>query len=155
MRPERDRCGGRASVPPGFSLIELVTALAVAAVLAAATLPALGALERWSLARGASLAERHLMSARLGALSGRERLRVRLIGTTLETVDPAGRVKGRVSLDGDGFRALDSARLHPATLRYNARGQGSAGSLYLYRGRRGIRVVSNFVGRIRSHPFSF
>lgn len=155
MRSKKARRGKPAGIPHGFSLTELVAALAVTAAVAAAALPALGTLDRWSLARAASLAERHLMSARLGALSARRPLRVRLVGTSLETVDTAGRVTGKVALDGEGFRSLDSARLRPGTLRYNARGHGSAGSLYLYRGRRGVRVVSNFVGRIRSYAFSF
>lgn len=140
---------------PGFSLTELLWALALAGVLSAAALPALDILDRWSLARAATLAERHLVGARLAALSGRQPLRVRLTGKDLETLDSTGRVRARISLDGEGLRSLDSARLRPPVLRYNSRGHGSAGSLYLYRGRRGMRVVSNFVGRIRSYGFGF
>lgn len=62
--------------------------------------------------------------------------------------DPDGRAVSRVALRR-GPLALDSARLRPATLRFNQRGQAAPGSVWLYRGRRGVRVVTNFLGRVR------
>jgi hypothetical protein len=57
------------------------------------------------------------------------------------------------SVGRSGDVALDSIRLRPATLRFNARGQAAPGSVYLYRRDRGVRLVSNFLGRIRQENF--
>jgi hypothetical protein len=121
-----------------------------------AVVPSIGVLDHVSLTRAARLAERHLSGTRLRALAGRDKLQVRMVApATLETVDAAGAIHARIDLAGGALRSLDSVRIRPATIRFNARGHGSAGSIYLYKGHRGIRVVSNFVGRIRRHSFRF
>jgi len=140
----------------GVTLIELSIAVAILGILLVLAVPATSVLDEWSLARAARLAEGTLTSARLTAIAHRRKLLVRARpGGVLETVDPAGAVLARLDLAASGVRAIDSVRLRPAAVRYNPRGHGSAGSIYLYRGRRGIRVVSNFVGRIRRHSFRF
>jgi hypothetical protein len=134
--------------------VEISIVVGLIGILAVTVLPALGALDRWSLSRGATLAERHLTGVRLRAVASRERLRVRVIPPgTLVTLDEADLVVDRLELSGPRNRFVDSVRIRPRTIGYNSRGHGSAGSLYLYRGDRGIRVVSNFVGRIRRHSF--
>jgi hypothetical protein len=55
----------------------------------------------------------------------------------------------RLALAGPDALPVDSLRVRPATLRFNARGQAAPGSVYLYRGRRSIRIVCNFLGRLR------
>lgn len=140
----------------GFTLIEVVACLSLLSLL----LLLLGArrdvFEQWSIARAAWLAERHLSGARLNALAHRRPVEVRLSGgRVLETVDRAGNVIARLDLRRSGLGPLDSVRVRPSRIRYNARGHGSAGSVYLYRGHRGERVVSNFIGRIRRHAFRF
>lgn len=140
----------------GVTLIEASLAIAVLGILLVSVIPAGSVTDEWSLARAARLTEGVLTRARLTAISRRHTLRVRAgTGFSLETVDQAGTIVSRVDLSASGIRAIDSLRIRPATLRYNPRGQGSAGSVYLFRGRRGIRVVSNFVGRIRRHGFRF
>ena len=132
--------------------MEILAVLAVAGV-ALGVAASWGAFDRIGLARAARLAESHLVRARLHALSSHAPTAVRLAGTRLELSDSAGALVSLVDLAGAGLAGLDSARLRPSLLRFNARGHGSPGSLYLYRGRRGIRVVSNFVGRVRLVPF--
>jgi len=140
----------------GFTLVEAALVLTALSILALLSLPHLDALDQWSIARAARLTERHLSGARLNALAHRRPLEVRLAGgRVLETVDRAGHVVARLDLRESGLRPLDSVRVRPSRIRYNARGHGSAGSVYLYRGHRGERVVSNFIGRIRRHAFRF
>jgi len=140
----------------GTTLVELSVAAALLGILFALAIPATSVLDEWSLARAARLAEGTLTRARLTAIAHRRPLLVRARpGGVLETVDRAGTVLARLDLSASGIRAIDSLRVRPAAVRYNARGHGSAGSIYLYRGRRGIRVVSNFIGRLRRHSFRF
>ncbi len=138
-----------------FTLVEIVLAVALLGVgLAAAT--AWGALDRLGLSWSARLAEAQLARARLRAVALRHPVRVALrAGHRLELSDAGGAVISVVDLGGSGLRALDSVRIRPDTIRYNPRGHGAAGSLYLYRGRRGIRLVSNFIGRVRRQSFGF
>lgn len=146
-RPGRER---------GFTLIEAIGAILILSILLLLLSPRLEALDQWSIARAARLVERHLSGARLHALATRRPVQVRLSGgRVLESVDGAGRILARLDLRRSGLRTLDSVRVRPSRIRYNPRGQGSAGSVYLYRGHRGERVVSNFVGRIRRHSFRF
>lgn len=153
-RPSGRRARPRA--PRGTTLPELLLALVLLATLTATVLGGLGALDRISLARSADLARGHLARARLEALARRQKVQVRSDGAGgLLLLDAAGRVLARVDLAGEGLLALDSVRVRPAVIRYNPRGQGSPGSVTLYRGRRGVRLVSNFLGRVRRHAFRF
>lgn len=136
----------------GFTLIEILAALAAVGILVTAAV-AWRSIDRFGLTRAARLAESHLVRARLHALTSHEPTEVTLSGTWLELKERSGAVLSRIDLAGAGFGRLDSVRIRPAILRFNARGHGSPGSLYLYRGRRGVRVVSNFVGRVRVVPF--
>lgn len=138
----------------GFTLVEMSVVIGLLGILLATALPATRAIDRWSLSRAARITERHLSGVRLRAMAHREKLHVRVISPgTLETVDAAGNVLARRDLAGPGTRYVDSVRVRPKALRFNSRGQGAAGSIYLYRGDRGIRIVSNFVGRVRRHSF--
>jgi len=140
----------------GFTLVETLTALALISLLLLVVAPQREVFDQWSIARAARLTERHLSGARLNALAHRRPVEVRLSGArVLETVDGGGRVVARLDLGRSGLGPLDSIRVRPPRVRYNARGHGSAGSIYLYRGHRGVRVVSNFIGRIRRHSFRF
>ncbi|MGH7540853.1 MAG: GspH/FimT family pseudopilin [Gemmatimonadota bacterium] len=146
---------GRA-VAPGITLPEILIALSLLALLTAAALQGFNALDHISLARSADLVQGHLARARLEALARRERVEVRsAAGGRLLIVDARGRVLERLDPAGDGLLRLDSVRVRPAVIRYNPRGQGSPGSIYLFRGHNGIRLVSNFIGRVRRHAFRF
>lgn len=146
--------GPRRSGTAGWTLIELVVVIALIGVAVALSAP-WRALDAIGLSRVARVAEVELARARLHAATRRVPVRVTLAGTRLVIRDANGRTVARTDLAGPGLRGLDSIRLRPATLRYNARGQASAGSLYLFRAGRGVRLVSNFVGRVRRQSFRY
>jgi len=146
------RAGRCTFAPRGFSLIELVLAIALVGIALAVAASSWGVIDRWSLARATRLAESHLTRARLLALASRGKTEVRSNGQWLELWEATGVLIDRIDL-GTGSGLADSIRLRPAVLRFNSRGHGSPGSLYLYRGRRGMRVISNFLGRVRTIPF--
>lgn len=137
----------------GFSIVELAIAIAIAGVAVALVIPR-GPLDRLGLTRAARVAESQLALARLHAVAAHAPTEVRLVGTQLEVSLRRGRLLSRVDLGRHGLGRIDSIRVRPATLRFNARGHGSSGSVYLYRGRYGIRLVSNFVGRVRAESLS-
>lgn len=138
----------------GVTLAEILLALALLGILAAAAAHGSGAIDALSLHRSADLAHGHLVRARLEALARREKVAVWSRGPgRLLLVGAAGRTLAEVDLGGEGLLALDSLRLRPSVIRYNPRGHGSAGTVTLYRGHRGIRLVVNFVGRVRRHAF--
>lgn len=136
----------------GFSLLEVVVALALAG-LTAAIVASRASLDEFGLTRAARLAESQLVRARLHALASHTTTEVRLVGKSLRVAPRGDSLLSRVDLATQALGQLDSVRLRPSTIRFNARGHGSPGSVYLYRGRRGIRLVSNFVGRVRAVPF--
>ncbi len=140
----------------GATLSEVSVALAVMAVSVTAAVPAFDVVDRVSLARSAEIARGHLARARLTALARRARVEVRLgRSNRLLLLDAGGNRIAEADVGGDGLLALDSLRIRPTSIRYNARGQGSPGSLYLYRGDRGVRLVSNFLGRVRKQRLQF
>lgn len=140
--------------PAGFTLLELTIVLAL--VLGGLALVAPASLaDKYALSRAGRLAESHLVRARLHAVASHSGATVTARGRALEMRDRGGALLTSVELAGGGLGALDSVRIRPAAIRFNARGQGSAGSIYLYRGRRGVRVLSNFVGRVRKSRFRF
>ena len=136
----------------GFSLVEVAVALAVTG-LAATVIISRGPLDGFSLTRAARVAESQLALARLHAVATHAPTAVTLAGTRLEVSRRGGSLLSRVDLGRHALGRIDSVRLQPSTLRFNARGHGSPGSIYLYRGERGIRLVSNFLGRVRAVPF--
>ncbi len=139
----------------GFTLPQLLAAVALLAIGFAIAIPVAGrALDAFSLRRSADLARGHLIRARTTAVARREAVRVRLaVDRNLRLEDADGGVLSTTHIHGGALLRLDSVRLRPATLRFNARGQAAPGSIYLYRGKRGVRLVSNFLGRIRRETF--
>lgn len=134
----------------GYTVLELTLALSLSGIVALAA--AVG-WRRWReaapLERAAAVAGGELARARGAAMARRSVLRLRVDeGGVLVLSDVGGREIRATRLQAAPFR-LDSVRLRPATLRFNARGQGSPGSLYLYRGDRAVRIVINFIGRVR------
>lgn len=149
--------GGRWSPRPeaGMTIVELLMVLVMLGLAAGIAADGLrrhrdaAALESAAdAARGRLAQARMLGVARRGVVE----LRVTPDGA-LELRGPDGDVVGVTPLVGGDFD-LDSARLRPGVLRYNARGQAAPGSLYLYRRGRGVRIVSNFIGRLRTERFA-
>ena len=134
----------------GCTTVELLIVVVLTAVAVAATAAGWRHWMRQSpLERAAEVARGELTRARSVAVGRRIVARVSVSERgELVLADDAGRRLRATPFRARPFR-LDSLRLRPPTLRINARGQGSAGSLYLYRGGRGIRIVVNFIGRIR------
>ena len=145
------RSDGRAR---GYTVVELLIVVVLAGVAVAGTA---AGWRHWAgeapLERAAAVARSELHRARSIATGRRIVARVRVSdrGELVLSDDGGRRIRSTPFL-APPFR-LDSLRLRPATLRVNARGQGTAGSLYLYRGGRGIRIVINFIGRIRVERF--
>lgn len=138
----------------GFTLLELLVVLAMTGILAGLGLEGLRVFREAAALRGAADATRgHMARARILAVTRRETVRIRLAESgDLVLLTPADEVLGRLPLTGRG-EPLDSARVAPVSLSYNARGQAAPGSVYLYRGDRGVRLVSNFLGRVREERF--
>jgi len=96
----------------------------------------------------------HLALARSLAIARREKIRVRRDESgdlVLLTLSGERVVAAAVGPSADV--PVDSLRVRPSTLRFNARGQAAPGSVYLYRGDRVERIVSNFLGRLRVESY--
>ena len=135
----------------GFTLLRLLVAIALLGMALTGSISGVRSLAGSAELAGASRGVRgHLVYARTVAIARREVVELTLTPTgELLLVDSRDSVVRRTPLLGvDGFH-LDSARLRPATLRFNARGQAAPGSVYLHGGRSGVRLVLNFVGRVR------
>lgn len=135
---------------PGFTLVELLIALTVLGTLLTLSWTGVRTFREASALRGAArqvVAE--LSLARRIAVNRRETVRFAAAGDDLALTAEDGGVLIRLALAGPDALPVDSLRVRPATLRFNARGQAAPGSVYLYRGRRSIRIVCNFLGRLR------
>jgi prepilin-type N-terminal cleavage/methylation domain-containing protein len=139
----------------GFTLPELLIALAIAATLLAAGWSGFRSLREASGLRAAARqVVAQLTLARRLAVGRRETVRFRANGREAALTASDGRVLARLALDGVDRLPVDSIRVRPVTLRFNPRGQAAPGSVYLYRGRRSIRIVCNFLGRLRVEEVS-
>lgn len=138
----------------GFTLVELLVVVALLGLLLAVGGAGLDRYRRaTALDRSAEVARSAMARARMLAVVRREVVKLDLRpGGRLYLRTGGGRALDRFDLAGDP-PVLDSARLRPWWMRYNPRGQASPGSLYLYAGDRGVRVVSNFLGRTRIERF--
>lgn len=146
-RPATDGRGTRR----GATLPEVLIALTVLATLAAISgggFRTLGA--ALSMQAATRSVRNHMALARSLAVARRERVRLRLDADgDLVLLDDFDRPLATASVGRRGEVRVDSVRVRPATLRFNARGQAAPGSIYLYRGDRSVRIVSNFLGRLR------
>lgn len=135
----------------GATLLQLVVAMALLGIALAGSISGVRSLARSAELAGASRVVRaHLAYARTVAIARRELVELTLTPSgELLLVDSQDSVVRRTPLLGaDGFH-LDSASLRPTALRFNARGQAAPGSVFLHGGRSGVRLVMNFVGRVR------
>lgn len=149
-RPEE---GGRTfRDTAGFTLVELLIAVALIGLLAWAAAGFRSLRDATGLEAAARVGRAALVRARTEAVTRGERVRIRMEQRTppvLVVRDARERVIERFRLVQEAGGRLDSAVLRRSTLSFNPRGQAAPGSLYLYRDGRGIRLVVNFIGRIR------
>lgn len=134
----------------GFTLPELLIALTLLSTLLATGWSGFRQLREAAALRAATRqVVAQLTLARRLAVDRRETVRFRAGGVEVVLSAPDGRVLERIALRGPDRLPVDSIRVRPSTLRFNPRGQAAPGSVYLYRGRRSIRIVCNFLGRLR------
>lgn len=137
----------------GFTLVELLVVLALFGVVCAVGAGALWDLRRQlGLEAAARTGRAALVRARMEAVFRGATVRVRRERrhpAELVLRDDDGRVIDRFVLGPRSGAGPDSAALRRSTLSFNARGQAAPGSLYLYQGDRTIRLVVNFIGRVR------
>lgn len=141
--------------PAGFTLPELLITLTVVGTLAALGASGLMNLREATSMRAATWSVRnHLVLARSLAVARREKIRIRLDASgDLVLLTPSGERVAASAVGPASDVPVDSLRVRPPTLRFNARGQAAPGSVYLYRGDRVVRVVSNFLGRLRVESY--
>jgi Tfp pilus assembly protein FimT len=135
----------------GFTLLRLLVAISLLGMALTGSISGVRSLAGSAELAGASRVVRgHLVYARTVAIARREVVELSLTSAgALLLVDARDSVVRRTPLLGvDGFH-LDSASFRPTTLRFNARGQAAPGSVYLHGGGSGVRLVMNFVGRVR------
>jgi prepilin-type N-terminal cleavage/methylation domain-containing protein len=134
----------------GFTLLELLIVLSIAGITLGAGQPVISNLRDARMLRSATQVIRHQLSfARRSAVHGREKVRFRRSEDRLILETVTGEVRSSIALSGPDRLPVDSVQLRPSTFRFNARGQAAPGSVYLFRGRRSVRIVCNFLGRIR------
>jgi prepilin-type N-terminal cleavage/methylation domain-containing protein len=153
--PEYDRRSHRYihERPSGFTILELLIGLLILGTISTFGFSGFSRLRDAQALRSATWEVRQQLSfARRAAVSRRETVRFRQIGDQLVLQAPDGRALMSIALSGVDHLPVDSVRIRPATFRFNARGQAAPGSVYLYRGKRSVRIVCNFLGRLRVEP---
>ena len=137
----------------GFTLPEMLIALTVVGTLAALGISGFVGLRESAALQVSTRVIRHQLTlARRAAVNGRQTVRFRNTSGQLVLETLTGTVLAATSLTGVDPLPVDSVVLRPASLRFNARGQAAPGSVYLFRGNRSVRIVCNFLGRIRTEP---
>ena len=139
----------------GATLAEMLIALTILGTLTAVSASGLRSFREASSMRAASWSVRnHMALARSLAIARREKIRLRKDSAgDLVVLSASGERLAAASVGLEGDLSLDSLRVRPATLRFNSRGQAAPGSIYLYRGDRTVRIVSNFLGRLRVETY--
>ncbi len=134
----------------GMTLIELLIVL-----LLLSTVSAIGwhSLRRFrdaaALQEAANAVTRILNLGRAAAISRRETIGLRVGGGELLLISGDGAVIARLEIGPGAELPVDSVRVRPATIRFNSRGHAGAGSVYLWRRGVTVRLVCNFLGRVR------
>ena len=139
----------------GVTLPELLIVLTIAGTLTALGASGFRSLRAATSMRAATWSVRnHLALARSLAIARREKIRVRLgPNGDLVLLTASGERIVAAAVGPEADVPVDSLRVRPSTLRFNPRGQAAPGSVYLYRGDRVVRVVTNFLGRLRVEAF--
>jgi prepilin-type N-terminal cleavage/methylation domain-containing protein len=139
----------------GLTLVELLIALVITATVSALSWTALRNVREAAALEGAARSvTRQLTLGRNLAVARREPIRIRAGPSDLGLFGADGTRLSSLAIGPDGDLPVDSVDVRPSTIRINARGHAGAGSIYLWKGQRGIRLVSNFLGRVRREAIS-
>jgi prepilin-type N-terminal cleavage/methylation domain-containing protein len=139
----------------GFTLVELLIALVLTSTVSALGWTALRNVRESAALEGAARAvTRELILGRNLAVARRETIRLRAGPSELGLFSVDGTRISSLAIGPDGDLPVDSLDVRPSTIRFNARGHAGAGSIYLWKGRRGIRLICNFLGRVRRESMS-
>lgn len=134
----------------GTTLIELLIALVIILTLSALGWNGMRRYRAAAALQGAARAvSRQLALGRSLAVSRRESVRFRQGADELLLLAADGSPLARLGVGRETDLRVDSVRVRPGTIRFNPRGHAGAGSVYLWRDGRGIRLVCNFLGRVR------
>lgn len=134
----------------GFTIVELLIGLVMMGAMLALGWSGLRSFrESAALEAAARGVTRMLTLGRTLAIARRDPVYLRVVPDGLALFSSEGTRLAAVDIGPGADLAVDSVRVRPAALRFNARGQAAAGSVYFWRGDRGIRLVSNFLGRVR------
>lgn len=135
----------------GFTLVQMMIAVLLLGIALSGSIAGARLLVGQSAMRAVATEMRaQLVYARAIAISRRENIELTLEpGGHLRLADSKDSVIRRIRLIGDHGSRLDSVLLRPKTLRFNPRGQAAAGSVYLFGSGGGVRLVVNFLGRVR------
>jgi prepilin-type N-terminal cleavage/methylation domain-containing protein len=137
----------------GFTLPEMLITLTVVGTLSALGVSGFASLREAAALRSSTrVIRQQLTLARRAAVNGRHTVRFRSTDGQLVLETPTGTILAATSLKGVDPLPVDSVVLRPASFRFNARGQAAPGSVYLFRGNRSVRIVCNFLGRLRTEP---
>lgn len=153
--PENHRQCGRAGSARtnGFTILELLIGLVVVGTISSFGISGfIGLRESHALRSATQQVRQQLSLARRTAVNRRETIRFRQTGDQLVLEAADGTVLTTIAMTGVDRLPVDSVQLRPATFRFNARGQAAPGSVYLFRGNRSVRIVCNFLGRLRIEP---
>ena len=139
----------------GLTIVELLIALVVVTTIGALGWSGLRhARESAALEAAARAVTRQLALGKTLAISRREPIRLRAGPGTLALFDARGVRVAALDIGPGRELPIDSLIVRPASIRFNARGHAGAGSVYLFRGRKGVRLVCNFLGRVRREPLT-
>jgi prepilin-type N-terminal cleavage/methylation domain-containing protein len=139
----------------GFTLVELLIGLVILGFIMALGWSGLRSFrESASLEGAARGATRLLILGRGLAVARREPVHLRAVPHGLALTAPDGAQLAGLSVGPGAEFDVDSVRIRPSALRFNTRGQAAAGSVYLWKGDTGIRLVCNFLGRVRREVLS-
>ena len=139
----------------GTTLIELLIVLLIFS-----TISAIGwrGLRRFrdaaALQEASNAVTRVLNLGRAMAISRRETVGLRSQASELLLLSSDGSVIARLQIGPGTELPVDSVRVRPTTIRFNSRGHAGAGSIYLWRRGTTVRLVCNFLGRVRREVLS-
>jgi type II secretory pathway pseudopilin PulG len=133
-----------------MSLIELLIALVVLATISALGWSGVRRYRSAAVLEGTARAvTSQLVLARSLAVSRRETIRLLVDDGFVQLLASDGTSLSSLATGRGTDLPVDSLRIRPRTIRFNARGHAGAGSVYMWLDGRGVRLVCNFLGRVR------